>query len=163
MTGQFSQFRTEQFKLMSCLSIVPTKFQQRISQFLWTHHSGCLGLCIQTNCWVFFTFISFVCCIIWFPCLIFLFLFDKSYLNNSELLIRTILAITLMAMPNMGVLNLSINSENNDISPKIIACVCHVSWVIILLSGFLWMWLAVKFILSNKIPQMKFSILYYYL
>lgn len=72
-----------------------------------------------------------------FPCLIFLFLFDKSSLNNPELLVRIVLPIMLMAMPNVGVLNLSINSENNDISSKIIAHVCHVSWVIILLSAFL--------------------------
>lgn len=67
----------------------------------------------------------------------------------------------LMAMPNVGVLNLSINSENKYISPKIVAYVYHASWAIILLSAFLGLWFPIKFIFNNKIPQNE--ILYFIL
>ena len=135
MTGQF-KFRTERFELLGCLSIVPQSCRQKINfcepiiPTAWPCVPKLIAGCFLLFCHLFFTLYDF-------PGLIFLFLFDKSYLNNSELLIRTILPIMLMATPNVGVLNLSINHENKDISPKIIAYICHVSWVIILLSVYL--------------------------
>lgn len=87
--SQFSTFRSERFKSVGCLSIVPTKLQTKDQSISVNPLSQGLGPMYVNQLVDVFTFFSiFFFTIYDFPCLLFLCQFDKSCLNHSELVIE---------------------------------------------------------------------------
>lgn len=136
---------------MDCLSIASkdkelVKFGEYIIPTVWSSVYKPVGIHFLLFSDLFFFFY-----IIWFCVLNFSISLWQILPKHLWACYRTILPIMLMGIPNMAVLNLSINNKNNWISPPNNDIRLPCFGAIIPLFAFLWMWFPKKFILSNKI------------